>query len=70
MTSHHINYTRWSVGSFVNASLYRTWTEDDDTPRKIIRHAFWVIRQHINRGRTLDEALRHIDGLTLSASLV
>ena len=68
MNSHQLNYTRFAVGNLVYYSL-RGGTEGDATPREIIAMSFRIIRNWLNRGRTLDEALRHIDSLAISASL-
>ena len=68
MTSHHMTYVRFAVGEYVYYSM-RGWTCGDDTPAEIRRGAFRIIRNWINRGKSLDDALHHIDGLAMSARL-
>lgn len=68
MSRHHLNYTRFAIGQYVYYSM-RGWTCGDDTAAEIRRSAFRIIRNWINRGKSLDDALRHIDGLAMSARL-
>lgn len=67
MRNHHFNYIRFAVGQYVYYSM-RGWTCGDDTQSEIRRGAFRIIRNWLNRGKSLDDALRHIDDLALSAS--
>lgn len=68
MTLHHINNIRFTVGEYVYYSM-RGWTCGDDSAADIRRSAFQIIRSWIKRGKSLDEALCHILGLAVSASL-